>query len=340
MRKIMLMLAAAGLSVLGIFTVNAKEADDLPVATVQPTKLAGIESTAPVPTPNAAETPTAAETSVETPTQTETERATAAPTPTLEPTPVATETPRVTPIPTPGVQVGYYYRSSLVYYATLIVSMPEQVTSVSFRLIAPDVAEPALEIELTPQQIADRFYQLRVGDRDDGFDANPFFASHEDAELTMELTYTVQGDAGEQTHTETFEPSVEPWIDWRFDSEEDVGGIAELMFGQIFPNCFTVRIYETTNLDLQLSVGADTETLPNGGVSIQVSIDGRDIPAEVSQLYSQQYRYQGDETVYCDYVLVIPIPEDFPQHGTATMTLTRKLTDNDAVIMRVKEIDY
>ena len=306
----MMLFAAAGLFTLGIFVPVSKE--NLPIEAEASVPAVTEQTSAPEPTPG----------------------------PTQEPTAVPTPTPKVTPIPTPGVNVAFYYRASQVYYTSLIISMPERVSSVSMRLIAPGAEEPALEIELTPQEIEDRFYTLRVGNRDDGFDASSYFANHEDADLSMELSYTVQGDAGEETHVETYEPSEELWIYWRYDSEDDVGGIAEMMFGQIFPNCFVVRLYESTDPEQQLTVGDTAESLKNGGVTIGIRIDGREIPAEAGTLYTAKYRYEGDETTFYDYVLVISIPEDFPQHGTAEMTLTRKLTHSDTIIIKMKTVEY
>ena len=286
--------------------------------------------------PAAPVTPPLAAQASELPALTAQPTATATPEATAEPT----QAPTATPAPTPGVDVIYYYHASLVYYAALNISVPDQVTSVSLRLTAPNDENPALEIELTPEEIAKGYYQLRAGDRDDGFDANAYFAYREETELTMEIRYTASGDAGQETHVETFDPSVELWIDWRYDSEEDIGGIAEWMYGEIFPNCFVVRLYESTDADQQLIVGSDAGTLKNGGIAIAVSIDGRDIPSEGSTLYSAMYRYTDDNAVFYDYALVIPIPKDFPKHGTATLTLTRRLTDSDAVIVRSKTIEY
>ena len=313
-RKIMLYFAAMGLFSVGLLFSSSPHTKD-PTASVTPP-----------PAAQASETPAL------------TARPTAAVT--MEPTAEPTQAPAATPDPVPEVDVIYYYRASLVYYAALNISVPDRVTSVSLRLTAPDDENPALEIELTPEEIAGGYYRLRVGDRDDGFDANAYFAYHEEADLTMELRYTVSGDAGEKTHAETFAPSEELWIDWRYDSEEDIGGIAEWMYGEIFPNCFVVRLYESTDPEQQLIVGSDADTLKNGGIAIAISIDGRDIPSEGSTLYSAMYRYTDDNAVFYDYALVIPVPEDFPQHGTATLTLTRRLTDSDAVIVRSKTIEY
>ena len=314
LRKIMLYFASIGLFSVGLLFLSSPHTKN-PAAPVTP--------------------PPAAQAS-ELPALTAQPTATATPEATAEPT----QAPTATPAPTPGVDVIYYYHASLVYYAALNISVPDQVTSVSLRLTAPNDENPALEIELTPEEIAKGYYQLRAGDRDDGFDANAYFAYREETELTMEIRYTASGDAGQETHVETFDPSVELWIDWRYDSEEDIGGIAEWMYGEIFPNCFVVRLYESTDADQQLIVGSDAGTLKNGGIAIAVSIDGRDIPSEGSTLYSAMYRYTDDNAVFYDYALVIPIPKDFPKHGTATLTLTRRLTDSDAVIVRSKTIEY
>ncbi|MBR4906097.1 MAG: hypothetical protein IKZ44_04510 [Clostridia bacterium] len=322
LRKIMLLLAAAGLVILGVFAPLHPDPRPAEAETVQTEK-----TETPEPTAFATSVPTAVPTPAPTPE------------PTPEPTPIPTETPKPTPIPpTPGVIVGYYYRASEVYYALLRISVPERVSSVSIRLTAPDIEEPALEIELTPRQIENGIYQLRAGDRDEGFDANEFFAHHAEANLTMELTYTILSEAGEETVAETIEPAVEDWIYWGFDSEDDIVG--EMMFGTVFPNCFVGRIYDTTVADLKLTVGSDAEALNNGDAAISILIDGREIPAEGSRLITGGPWPDDDGLTYYAYILVIPLPEDFPQHGTATMTLTRKLIHSDAILVRVKVVEY
>lgn len=326
LRKVMLYLAAAGVVTLGALSprvhadLPSKADENASVAqtTRQPS---GKETDAPVSTIEPSVTP--------------------APTPTPEPkatsTPEPTHAP--TPIPTPGVDVGFYYRSSLVYYAMLTISEPEQVSAVSLRLKAPNEEEPALEVELTPQEIANGFYNLRAGDRDEGFDANTFFAHHAEADLLMELTYTVQGEAGEETVVETMEPAVEDWIYWGFDSADDVD-FTEMMFGTAFPNCFVVRIFDTT-VDLQMTVGSDAESLKNGDVTISIQIDGREIPAQGSRFIKGGPWPDEDGSSYYICFLVIPIPEDFPQQGTATLTLTRKLIHSDTILVNVKDnVEY
>ena len=324
---VLLYLAAAGLITVGFFVPRS---DRTAVeAQAQSTATAAVSTTAE-------------------PTEVPTLTPAATPAPTAAPTPVPTETPKVTPIPTPGVNVTYY-RMSQVYYATLILSMPEQLSSVSFRLMAPGVEEPAFALSLTPEQIAGRVYQLRAENRDEGFDANGYLADHWDVfgtmdrepDLSMELTYTVTGDAGEETHTETFAPAEELWVDWGFDSEDDVGGIAEWMYGKVYPNCFVVRLWESTDPDQQLEVGSDEDSLVSGGVLFSVSIDGREIPAEGSTVDMLMYKkFADDDTIYYDYVLVVPIPDDFPEHGTARLTLTRMLRYSKAIRIREKTVEY
>ena len=318
LRKVMLYLAAAGVVTLGALSprvhadLPSKADDNASVAqtTRQPS---GKETDAPVSTIEPSVPP--------------------APTPTPEPT------SKPAPVQTPGVDVGYYYRASDVYYAFLLISLPDQVSSVSFRLLAPDDGEPALEVALTPEEIEMGAYTLRVGNRDEGFDANTFFAHHAEADLLMELTYTVQGEAGEETVVETMEPAVEDWIYWGFDSADDVD-FTEMMFGTAFPNCFVVRIFDTT-VELQLTVGSDAETLSNGDVTISITIDGREIPAEGSRLIKGGPWPEDDGNTYYAYMLVIPIPEDFPQQGTATLTLTRKLIHSDTILVNVKDnVEY
>ena len=320
LRKVMLYLAAAGLLTIAACSLQTKGRG----GTAEPAKA---DENAPVVQ------------ATQQPSGTETDAPTAAIEPSLTPAAMPEPTPKPEPVQTPGVHIGYYYRASEVYYALLRISVPERVSSVSFRLLAPDEEEPALQIELTPEQIENAVYQLRAGKREEGFDASEYFAHHAEAELIMELTYTVLGEAGMETRVETLEPDVEDWIYWGFDSADDVD-FTEMMFGTAFPNCFVVRIFDTT-VDLQMTVGSDAESLKNGDVTISIQIDGREIPAQGSRFIKGGPWPDEDGSSYYICFLVIPIPEDFPQQGTATLTLTRKLIHSDTILVNVKDnVEY
>lgn len=312
LRRIMLLLAVAGLVTLGIFASLLPENNPAEAEAVQTEKTETREPTA---------LPTAVPTDVPTPAPT--------PEPTAEPTPE----------PTPGVDV-IFYRTSQVYSAALHLYAPERITDVTFRFRHSLSGDVALEVKLTPEEIASGAYVS------DPFDANGFLFAHmpenpdpyAEPEVTMETLFTVQTDNGDETFEIESAAEAEPWVNVNYDSEEDVGGIIEMMYGTVYPDCFVVRIEEAKTFPLRVVFGDDPEVLDHGDILITISAGGEVLTGEFDPTAVYFDEYDGERMYYV--VIAVPRPESFPEHGTAEILIRQKLTDHDYIHERRKTITY
>ena len=315
LRRIMLLLAAAGLVILGVFAPlqpdhDPAEAEAAPAETARPTE-----------TPKASALPTVDPT----------------PAPTSAPTPDPTAEP--TPEPTPGVDV-IFYRASQVYSVALRLQVPERIADVTFRLRHSLSGDVALEAKLTPEEIASGAYVSEP------FDANGFLFAHmpddpdpyAEPELTMETSFTVRTDNGDETFEIENAAEVEPWVNVNYDSEEDVGGIVEMMYGTVYPDCFVVRVEEAKTFPLRVVFGDDPDVLDHGDVLITISADGEVLTGEFDPTDVFFDVYDGERVFYI--VFAVPRPESFPEHGTAEIRIRQKLTNHDFIHERKKTITY
>ncbi len=318
LRRIMLLLAVAGLLPLGILAPlhpknRPAEAEAAPTA----------ETESPAETPEASALPTPI----------------ATPAPTEAPTPEPT--PEPAPEPTPGVE-PIFFRTSQVYFAVLKLSVPEKITDASFRLRDPVTNAVAVETHLTSEEIADGIYES------DRFDANGFlveqFQTYPDPdtigepELVMDTTFTFRTDAGEETVEIGSAAEAAPWIGVNYDTEEDIGGIVEFMYGTVYPNCFVVRIEEARTADLRVIFGDEPEALEAGDVLITITADGNLLTGEFAP--TDLFRYFDGESFIFNFVYAVPAPDTFPEHGTAQIVIRQKLTRSDYIYEKKTEITY
>ena len=298
--KVMLCLAAAGLVVLGIIT---------PVIRTNPVNTSSVAA-------------------ANTPAMPVVAQATDAPTAVQTAEPTVIPTPEPTAVPEPGAD-PILIRSSLVFYGIIRFSEPDRIVSAEMRLIDPNIDTIAAEHTFTREEIDAGIYEA------ERFDANGFAFEHEEAyaligkepELVLETTFTYRTAAGEETVTQTTGAEAVPWVNINFDTEEDVGGIVEMMYGTVYPNCFVVRIEEAETDRLQVVFGDDPSALEKGGVLIAVSVDGATLRGtfEPVELYAA---VSGDKTYYFP-VYAVPLPEGFPEHGTAHVRIIQRLNDRD-----------
>ena len=316
LRKVMLYLAVAGLVTLGVFAPLHPDNRPAEAEAVQTT-----ETEPPAKTPEASALPTVDPTPAHTP----------------EPTPDPTAEP--TPEPTPGVDV-LFYRTSQVYSAALQLYVPERIADVTFRFRHSLSGDVAFEVKLTPDEIASGAYVS------DPFDANRFLFEHwpentdtyAEPEVTMETLFTVRTDNGDEVFEIESIAEVEPWVNVNYDSEEDVGGIVEMMYGTVYPDCFVVRIEEAKTFPLRVVFGDDPEVLDNGDVLITISADGEVLTGEFDLTAVYFDEYDGEREFYI--VIAVPRPENFPEHGTVEIVMRQKLTDHDYIHVRTKTITY
>ncbi|MBQ6331348.1 MAG: hypothetical protein IJI34_01095 [Clostridia bacterium] len=256
---------------------------------------------------------------------------------TPEPTPFDEFTPE--PETEPCVDV-IFYRAAQVYSVALKLNAPERIADVTFRFRHSLSGDVALEVKLTPEEIASGTYVS------DPFDANEFFYEHmqaypdtvEEPELMMETMYTIRTSEDVKTIVEVTEVEATPWVNVNYDSEEDVGGIVEMMYGTVYPDCFVVRIEEAKTFPLRVVFGDDPEVLQNGDVLITVSVDGALLTGEFDPTAVYFDEYNGERVFYI--VFAVPRPESFPEHGTAEILIRQKLTNHDFIHERRKTITY
>lgn len=332
LRKMLMILAAVGVILFG--GVSAKQQDaEQPVSEAElpaaPTPFAEQEK------PPASVSPTATPAVQETPAPT--------PEPTPEPTtePTSEPTPEPTPEPVPDVE-PIFIRSSQVYYAALDITVPENISDVTFRFRDPITGAVAVETQLTPEEIAEGTYAS------ERFDANGFLYEQmqsypepvDEPELVMETTFTFRTDEGVQTVTAESAPEAIPWVGVNFDAEEDVGGILEMMYGTVYPDCFVVRIEEAPRYDLPVMFGDDPDALEAGGVLITITVDGKLLTGEYEP--TAFYRSFIDGVVSFYVVYAVPRPADFPEHGTAHVEIRQRLTQTDYLFEKkpYRDIQY
>ena len=157
-------------------------------------------------------------------------------------------------------------------------------------------------------------------------------------EVIMETSFTVRTDNGDETVEIESAAEVEPWVNVNYDSKEDVGGIIEMMYGTVYPDCFVVRIEETKTFPLRVVFGDDPEVLDNGDILITISADGEVLTGEFDPTDVFFDTIDGERVFYV--VIAVPRPENFPEHGTTEIVMRQKLADHDYIHERNKTITY
>ncbi len=339
--RTMLLLAASGLTVLGVLLsrsairVEAEEPTATPTATAVPAATSAPETpTMPAvveaPTPAPTDTP-AIEPIVET---------TETPTPEPMPTPSPSPTPEPSPVVEPGVEITYY-RMSEVYEIIVQWNMPEQMESIIIRLNEPYIGT-IWEHELDAEERSFGYY------RQDNFDLYNYIYSNDfdlsnvppnyDLNPLLEVAYAYSGENG-LSDVVSAEAVQEMWVGVHYDNPNPEEDIYATFYGETtYPDCFVVRIEEWMTYDgLQIFYGKQ-ENLEPGDVCVTVTVDGQDIPADTCRLVLEPHEY-GDQ-VYYSYAFVMPRPETFPEHGTAHVTLTQKLLHYNTSNTKLRDITY
>lgn len=322
MRKVLMILGAAGVFAFAAFAPRAAE----PPAKGEAD--AGEQPPAQSAEPGA---PTPSDFLFSTDSPAPTAETSSGPTPetTSEPTPEPT--PEPTHEPLPGVD-AILIRSSLVYYGTVRFSGTDRITEASMRIGEPNGGETAMEYAFTREEIDSGEYKIEK------FDANGFRSEYADA-LILETTFRYRTASGEETRTERFGAETIPWVNVNYDTEEDIGGILEMMYGEVYPNCFVVRIEEAEKDHPQVIFGDDPSVLEEGGILITVSAEGAMLTGtfEPVAIYAD---FDGDKLCFFP-VYAVALPSDFPPHGTAHIVIRQKLVEHDYVFEKSAfEVSY
>ena len=265
---------------------------------------------------------------------------TAGPTATVEPTP--TPAPTEEPVITPGARL-IFYKTSEVYHLQVMLDAQDKMEAVTVRLIDRGNGEIMWEHELSEDEIAFGWYALSNYD----LYASEYAWNHMDQvrqgyepEPVLEVTYTARGDDGTaETVTEQAEAAYELWISARYDLQDPSQDfLSYFMEETTYPDCFVVRIDPSPYGDLTISYGKNVDLQP-GDVSVTVTVDGQQIPAE--SCYLKKTEILRGEGRFYSYAFVMPRPESFPEHGTAEITITRRLINYPTHTRSdLKNVDY
>lgn len=248
--------------------------------------------------------------------------------PTAKPTLVPT--PEPTPEPIPGAE-AVFIRSSLVYFGTVRFSVPDRITEAGMRIWDPEFGVTATEHTFTREEIDSGVFTIAR------YDANGFCMEHSDVygqvdrepRLTLETTVTYRTETGEETLTENTAAEAVPWVNVNYDTEEDIGGVIEWMYGTVYPNHFVVRIEEVPTDHPRVIFGDDVSMLGNGDTLVTITVDGTMLAGEFDPVDGFGYIYDGEK--YYNFVFAVPLPDSFPTHGTACVAIKQKLVDHDFI---------
>lgn len=272
------------------------------------------------------------------------------PSPSPVPTAAATPTPEPTlsPKPTPKPETSpdadlVFYRTSEVYHLQVLLKATDKITAVTSRMIDRGNQETMWEHVFSEEEIGFGWYILSDYD----LYAGEYVKDHMDLvregyepDPVLEVTYTARIDDGtEETVTKQAEAADELWISARYDLKDpDEDFLHYFMEETTYPDCFVLRIDPTIYGDLNVTYGEDVELQP-GDVSVTLSVNGQSISAETCHLEKDMALYS--KGMRFTYAFVMPRPDSFPEHGTAEVTITRRLihypthTRSD-----VKNVDY
>lgn len=244
------------------------------------------------------------------------------------PSPVPTETPKPTPAPEidPDAQL-IFYRTSEVYHLQVMLKARDKITAVTARMIDRGNGETIWEHVFSEEEISFGWYLLSDFD----LYAGEYVRDHMDLirqgyepDPILEVTYTARTDDGvEETVTKEAEAAYELWISARYDLKDPEEDFLHYFLEETtYPDCFVVRIDPTPYGDLNIYYGDDAELQP-GDVSVTVTVEGQQIPADGCYLEKTEILYP-EGTLY-SYAFVMPRPASFPEHGRAEISISRRL---------------
>ncbi len=368
LRRVMLLFAVSGLTVLGMLFPARKTAAPLQSAeTAAPTEAPAIvpvwaEAETPTPAPPATATPEPAFYVVPDETTQKPSEPPASPTeapafylttpeptpepteePTPEPTAAPTATSQPTPEPTPGVEV-VYYRTSEVYHGSVTLTRPETFSAVTVRMRDPALDETIWEHALTPGELqsggyafadydlyAEDYVQNHLEQLRNGYEPDPI----------LEVVYTFESGNTAVSDAVQAEAAYELWVSVRYDlpdASEDF--LAYFLEQTTYPDSFVLRIDDTPYSGLRVRYGAPDPDEPpqKGDVWVTLSYDGQMLSGDGATLVTDPFTYDGH--TFCGYALVIPRPENLPAHGTVQYRIVRQLLHYDSAAVKEGEIAY
>ena len=302
LRKMKLLLAAAGLSVLGFLSpVKGKTAE----AAQEPIPAAAV----PV---SASATPS-------------------------KPAIVAS-----TPAPEqePDAEVMFYVTSS-VFHGQVRLTSPERTVAVQVQIRFGSIPDPALTYDFTPEDIAAGEYILESFDYSAFYLSHreAFEAETGNIVPCLEVTLTYRDEDGqEQTRIRREAPQPEDWVNLSYDApDEDMSWF----FDSSYPDCFVARVYDSAQEAISFTMDPAQE-LQYGDVFVSISVEGRVLVTDEAylQVSEQTYTSEDGPLTLRTFMYVIPRPADFPEHGRAHFTVIQHLVHYDTTLSRQWDYSY
>lgn len=240
-------------------------------------------------------------------------------------------------IPLPDCKLIYYQTHS-VSNAIILLTDRLHTTGVHVRIWAEQVQDAVLDYELTESEISRGMWE------ESAIDLNEFYGKHM-AEYealdtfippVMEVTLTYRlnnGTTGTVKHTAEVKPEEYVSVEYHDDDLE--------ANAYTFPGCFVASVFDTENADLTF-VDDPNQRLQNGEICVSVKIGYRRIPAENCHVVRLEdtWEYEGKTYTHYAYYYVISRPEDFPEHGTATVSIHQRFLNFDFETEKQFDIEY
>ena len=334
--RIMLLFGVSGLIVVGLLFSRANVS--VPVTQpIAPTVQASFapspspESTAAVHTDNTSvptEEPRPEETAV--PSSAPSDTPSSAPSDT--PSPAPTETPA--PHETPSID-ALYYNFSAQYHLTLSLSDAEELTSCEAVITDSVLGHELLRHTLTEDELAAGMFEMEP------FWLDEYWFEHRaeleelnaypEPVLTVRAVYSTAD--GEVELTKEVKASEETGWSIRYDAPDAAPG------DYTYPGCLFFGTYEAFGIAPSVAID-DPSVTRFGGISLSVTVGGVPVSKEDCTIKERALTIFDEETGYYMTDVIIPIPENAPEHGTAHFSITQQLMGYGRTVTFERDIEY
>ena len=347
--RIMLLFGFAGLSAVGMLFARASAtADD-----TRPAVLTASAVSTQTPEPEAAAV-AVAHVSMETTLPEETSAPTAAPSDT--PAPVPTDTPSPEPMETPSPEPAetpspeptetpapretpaidaLYFNFSAQYHLDLSLADAAELTACEIVITDPLLGNELFRHALTEAELAAGRYEMEPIWLDSYMMEHwsEFESLNAEPDPVLSVTAVYSTADGEKVLTKEQYSSYETGWYAQYDAPDAEAN------AYTFPGCLHFGTYEQYGKGPIVAVD-DLSVIPFGGISISVDIDGVQIPADSCTVKERALTIFDEETGYYMTDVIIPIPENAPEHGTAHFVITQKITGYGRTVTFERDVDY
>lgn len=236
-----------------------------------------------------------------------------------------------------------FYRTSEVYHGSIALNVPTLFEQVTVRMVDRAIDETIWAHELSSEELSagswafseyDLYRELYSGDYIEAHQSQ--IGENYEPDPILAVDYTLRG--APELVTLTAEAKGELWASVRYDLADPAEDfISYFMEETTYPDCFVLRVDPINLAGMNLVYGEGADLRP-GDMAVTVTVDGIPLPAETCRMEVETEEYRG--MTFYTYVLVMPRPETFPEHGVAHVRLVQKLLNYDAVHIKERDIEY